>query len=163
KSSSAAAPRQASKGQRAWSKATEFPIIHFSLTHHARLCLFCAWTWEEHTPSIAEEKAMVASKWLGFLSMLVLLCANFDLIQRVRSSSLRRPSRGMAARTFLMKFAKTGKAADLRRSKFWVILARREVLEHWEPCRIRLLCYNFARTICHYVFESVKLHSENGH
>jgi len=61
----------------------------------------------------------------------------------------------MAARTFLMKFAKTGKAANLRRSKCWVILARREVLEHWEPCRIGWLCYNFARTICHYVFESV--------
>src|SRR5262249_38602798 len=27
--------------------------------------------------------------------------------------------------------------------------------------RVRLLCYNFAGTICHYVFESVKSESEN--
>src|SRR5262245_11320356 len=86
-----------------------------------------------HLP-LPKKKQKRASKWLDFLVNVWFWSAlDLTLNQRVRSWSLRR-----LTKTYLM--------ARLR--GLWAE-------------RIRLLCHNFVRTICHYVFESVKSTGSN--
>src|SRR5262245_51857257 len=119
------------KTQRAWriAKVPSFPVFIFSLSHltHDCACFVPEPGQNIHLP-LSKKKLRRASKWLDFLVNVWFWSAlDLTLNQRVRSWSLRR-----LTKTYLM--------ARLR--GLWAE-------------RIRLLCHNFARTICHYVFESV--------